>query len=50
MSDWCRFSEDALAAYSAQKFRLSCHFFEQLWLCCNTLTISQDSPTAERIA
>jgi hypothetical protein len=25
-------------------------FFEQLWCCCNTLTISKESPTAERIA
>jgi hypothetical protein len=25
-------------------------FFEQLWRCCNTLTISKESPTAERIA
>jgi len=25
-------------------------FFEQLWFCCNTLRISKESPTAERIA
>ena len=25
-------------------------FFEQLWCCCNTLTISKESPIAERIA
>ncbi len=25
-------------------------FFEQLWCCCNTLTILKESPTAERIA
>jgi acyl carrier protein len=25
-------------------------FFEQLWCCCNTLAISTESPTAERIA
>jgi hypothetical protein len=25
-------------------------FFEELWCCCNTLTISKESPAAERIA